>query len=404
MEGGTDDDVYQLLASLLNDVVNESTGQGRDALDFRGISASDITHTLTATNTVEVKIGTSGVIAQSRDAIELITGGGATDRFVFTKGATTPAVLDGGGSSGLPGAGNWLDYSAYVTPVTVNMPAKADVLGTATGTGGIRNITRITGGTQDDTMTAGYEAALLEGGPGHDRLTGSDLNDQLTGSIGDDTLIGGVGQDTAVYSGPRSNYTVTWNATTKEYTVSSAAEGTDIVSQVENFVFAGTSYSATSLLPGASGKLAVTASTWNGRGMKAVSLTSGAETDSSGSSLFDKPSAPLSLSPKLAVDANARSKIDLNDAIQILKSIVGLTTFNPYQNIAADFNNSNSVDLSDAIGVLKHIVGLSAPEPAWVFVDSKSSAPKVGEALSLGEADVQLVGILKGDVDGSWSG
>ncbi len=110
------------------------------------------------------------------------------------------------------------------------------------------------------------------------------------------------------------------------------------------------------------------------------------------------------MSPKLAVDANARSKVDLNDAIQILKSIVGLTTFNPYQNIAADFNNSNSVDLSDAIGVLKHIVGLSAPEPAWVFVDSKSSAPKVGEALSLGEADVQLVGILKGDVDGSWSG
>ena len=85
--------------------------------------------------------------------------------------------------------------------------------------------------------------------------------------------------------------------------------------------------------------------------MKAVSLTSGAETDGSGAALFDKPSTPLSLSPKLAVDATARSKIDLSDAIQILKSI--------------------------------------------------ASTPKM-DVLSLGDTDVELVGILKGDVDGSW--
>ena len=92
--------------------------------------------------------------------------------------------------------------------------------------------------------------------------------------------------------------------------------------------------------------------TWNGRSMKAVSLTSGAETDGSGAALFDKPSTPLSLSPKLAVDATALSKIDLSDAIQILKSI--------------------------------------------------ASTPKMDALLSLGDTDVELVGILKGDVDGSW--
>lgn len=136
--------------------------------------------------------------------------------------------------------------------------------------------------------------------------------------------------------------------------------------------------------------------------MKAVSLTRGAETDGSGAALFDKPSTPLSLSPKLAVDATARSKIDLSDAIQILKSIVGLTSFNPYQTIAADLNSNNAVDLNDAIGILKHIVGLPAPEPAWVFVDKKSSTPKMDALLSLGDTDVELVSILKGDVDGSW--
>ena len=92
----------------------------------------------------------------------------------------------------------------------------------------------------------------------------------------------------------------------------------------------------------------------------------------------------------------------MNDAIQILKSIVGLTTFNPFQTIAADLNNNSAVDLNDAIGVLKQIVGLPAPEPAWVFVDKKSTLPRIDEALSLGDTDVELVGILKGDVDGSW--
>jgi hypothetical protein len=195
---------------------------------------------------------------------------------------------------------------------------------------------------------------------------------------------------------------VSWDASTKQYTVSSATEGSDTVSQVETFVFNGVSYSAISLIPGLGGKVSVTASTWNGRSMKAVSLASGAETDSSGSAFFDKPSAPLSLSPKFSVDDTARSKIDLNDAIQILKSIVGLTTFNPYQTIAADINNNNAVDLNDAIGVLKQIVGLPAPEPAWVFVDKKSTLPRIDEALSLGDSNVELVGILKGDVDGSW--
>ncbi len=86
----------------------------------------------------------------------------------------------------------------------------------------------------------------------------------------------------------------------------------------------------------------------------------------------------------LIVDANARSKIDLNETTQILKSIVGLCPLNPYQTIAADDNGINGVDLSDASGVLKQIVGRAAPELAWVFVEKKSSALKLNEVRSLG--------------------
>ncbi len=406
MEGGADNDLYQLLMGLLSDIVNESAGQGTDRLDFSSVTLSPITHTLTAIDTLDIKIGTNGVTAQSRAAIESLVGGGASDRFVFSKGATTPALLDGGGSGALPADGNVLDYSAYVTAVTVNLPEKPGVAGTATGTGGIQNIGRVIGGSQGDTLTAGLAAAYLEGGAGGDRLSGAGANDSLVGGGGDDTLIGGQGLDTALYSGPRSNYTVSWDATRKQVSISSLGEGSDTVSEVENFQFSDASYSTTHLVTGVrdSVMVSVSVSTWNGRPMKKVNLAPDASSDETGIAGIIKPVSPLALSPSLAVDATARSKVDLGDAIAVLKSIVGLTSLNSYQNIAADLNGNGAVDLNDAIGILKNIVGLPAPAPNWVFVEQKASLPKLGDPIMLGETDVKLVGILVGDVDGSWTG
>jgi len=45
---------------------------------------------------------------------------------------------------------NALDYSAYATTVAVNL-----LNGTATGTGGVANIQKVTGGTGNDTLTGG---------------------------------------------------------------------------------------------------------------------------------------------------------------------------------------------------------------------------------------------------------
>jgi hypothetical protein len=92
----------------------------------------------------------------------------------------------------------------------------------------------------------------------------------------------------------------------------------------------------------------------------------------------------------------------------------------PYQAIAADFDQNGAVELSDAIGVLKMVVGLNAPSPAWKYFDdekltlaysaSQSLSPKswtassaVTDASSVNEG-VKLVGVLTGDVDGSWLG
>jgi len=81
--------------------------------------------------------------------------------------------------------------------------------------------------------------------------------------------------------------------------------------------------------------------------------------------------------------------------------------FNAYQTIAADFDKSGSVGIGDAIGILKHIVGLpSAPTPEWVFVDT-TDLHHTADPISVpveANTTVELIGILRGDVDGSdWS-
>ena len=127
---------------------------------------------------------------------------------------------------------------------------------------------------------------------------------------------------------------------------------------------------------------------------------------------------------KVPSETKKADAVNLTDAIAILKMIVGLnvnsnnTPLSPYQAIAADFDQDGSVGLTDAIGVLKMVVGLSAPTPTWKYYDDTKLASAYTSVQSLnpkgwttsaaisdtGTADsgVKLVGVLTGDVDGSW--
>lgn len=129
---------------------------------------------------------------------------------------------------------------------------------------------------------------------------------------------------------------------------------------------------------------------------------------------------------KVPGEAKTAEAVNLNDAISILKMIVGLpvdannAALTPYQAVAADFDRSGSVDLTDAIGVLKMVVGLSAPTPVWTYFDDVkikgaynaaqplnhkawSAAASVPDT-SVDVSKISLVGVLTGDVDGSWQG
>lgn len=55
-------------------------------------------------------------------------------------------------------------------------------------------------------------------------------------------------------------------------------------------------------------------------------------------------------------DVNQNGKIDLYDAIEICKSIMGMREFTAEEKEIADFNNDGIVDLYDAIGIAKELL------------------------------------------------
>ena len=230
----------------------------------------------------------------------------------------------------------------------------------------------------------GSAAAVVNAGLG---------NDTITSGAGRDTIDGGDGQDTVAYAMNASNYTVT--ATTGGYQVVSqtGAEGTDTLLNVESLKFADRTASIASFV--SSSGASIGAKFWK-----------------------DNTKAPT--------DTKKTDAVNLTDAIAILKMIVGLSVnsnnaaLSPYQAIAADFDQSGDVGLTDAIGVLKMVVGLSAPTPTWKYYDDTKLTSAYTPAQSLnpkgwttsaaisdtGTADssVKLIGVLTGDVDGSWTG
>jgi hypothetical protein len=92
----------------------------------------------------------------------------------------------------------------------------------------------------------------------------------------------------------------------------------------------------------------------------------------------------------------------------------------PYQVIAADINRDGKVTTDDALGILKIAVGATeSPAPVWRFAaesetlwnagtgsvytrQSVSTSDGPASAKSGQEKPINLVGVLTGDVDGSW--
>jgi len=90
----------------------------------------------------------------------------------------------------------------------------------------------------------------------------------------------------------------------------------------------------------------------------------------------------------IALDSDA---ISLTDVLLSLKYYLGKSTLSQYAIKAADYNGDELVGLTDVLLILKSYLGKIETPPAWHF--------EAAEGLPGG---VELVGVLRGDVDGSW--
>ncbi|NNU43133.1 hypothetical protein [Ramlibacter montanisoli] len=73
--------------------------------------------------------------------------------------------------------------------------------------------------TANDVLDGGAGEDMLDGGFGADQLVGGGGGDWLRGDEGNDVLVGGEGVDIAVFSGSFWEYSVTWDAATRQYTI-----------------------------------------------------------------------------------------------------------------------------------------------------------------------------------------
>ena len=189
LTGGCGDDTYIFSNGWGSATITEEPfsgdDEGEDTLDFSAV---------TANLTFQVEVNADG------DEILTVMAGGNT--------VTASNVEDLVAGSGV----NTLDYSAYGSPVIVNLTT-----GEAAVFYSISGFRNVTGSAYDDTITGDDQVNVLIGGDG---------NDFISGGAGNDTIQGGAGTDTVVETRD-ANFTLT------DTTLTIGAEEVDTLSSIE---------------------------------------------------------------------------------------------------------------------------------------------------------------------------
>ncbi|MEX2149864.1 MAG: LEPR-XLL domain-containing protein [Steroidobacteraceae bacterium] len=145
-------------------------GEGDDTL-----IAADIDNTWTITGEDAGELNGQGFVE-----IENLTGGAANDTFIFAGGSIS-GTIDGGGGV------NTFDYSSRTSNVTVDLEA-----GAATDVAAMLNVTRVVGGTGNDTLIGRNEDSVWTvGGPNAGSVGGFEFAqvENVTGGAGSDSFV-----------------------------------------------------------------------------------------------------------------------------------------------------------------------------------------------------------------------
>ena len=137
---------------------------------------------------------------------------------------------------------------------------------------------------------------------------------------------------------------------------------------------------------------------------------------------LDMPDGTYALISGKVSGTTESNAISAQDALAALKMAVGMNPnsdgsgVSPYQFLAADVNKDGLVKSADALNILKMAVGLpSAPANEWLFVPESVGSESMTRThvewpdnslsvtLDMEDQELHLIGIVKGDVDGSWA-
>ena len=116
---------------------------------------------------------------------------------------------------------------------------------------GINDNETILGSTKSDLLRGENGNDYLYGYEFNDKLYGDNGNDTIKGGKGDDTLDGGSGIDTSIFTGNFADYSFSLDSANGAIQIAdsnSQRDGTDTVTQVESFIFNGTTYGADNVL------------------------------------------------------------------------------------------------------------------------------------------------------------
>jgi serralysin len=175
------------------------------------------------------------------------------DQFDFTINIKpVVAIWDGGGS-------DTLDLSGWSMAQTITLVA-GDFSNIG---GGIGNLA-IAYGAIIENAIGGSGADTIYGNDANNTISGGAGNDLLYGSIGDDTLDGGADSDTVNYSYTADSFAFDFLSNTSVSITHLSLGFTDILNNIENYIFSGVNYTRAELENTFSPDTFITSFNWSG--------------------------------------------------------------------------------------------------------------------------------------------
>jgi large repetitive protein len=328
LTGSAGNDSITLTGTQLNTFTLIDLGGGTDTINLTSTSSGLNSLSDTGLQGVEV-ISAAGVLGGA-----VINLGNQSDGFTITGSTIGGDNITGSSGADIINTGGGGDViNGFIGADTIDGGTQIDTLQiTATSTnlnnaldGQLQNVEQVsafsaTAGVTLNLSNQSEGFTLIEGsqnfddtitgGSGADIINAQGGNDVIRGGAGNDTIRGGDGTDTVVFSGNRTDYTITLSGST--YTVidnrNLSSDGTDTVTSVENFQFANGTFTTA----GGANQLDITAPT-----VSSIAITAATDSQNNTLNVGDIVTATVTMSEAVNVTGSPQLALNIGgDTVQ----------------------------------------------------------------------------------------